>query len=151
MSCITQGKASIMNHRTTRRNLLLAAMAMMGSMACQKPQNDTVIASTPSNSMPERIFGNTGLSIPILGLGGAGKTPLSKSGQEKPSYDLIEAAIRLGIRYFDTAASYGPSEDYLGVALRPYRPQVILASKTSCFFHRRIRPNFWSKWGSQSH
>ena len=39
--------------------------------------------------------------------------------------------ILLGIRYFDTAASYGPSEDYLGKVLPPYRNEVFLASKTA--------------------
>ncbi|MDW8453448.1 MAG: hypothetical protein RML39_08345 [Oscillatoriaceae cyanobacterium SKYGB_i_bin93] len=58
--------------------------------------------------MPERILGQTGVKVPIFGLGGAGQTPLSKNGQEKESVAIIEAALKLGIRYFDTAASYAP-------------------------------------------
>ncbi|MGK7933071.1 MAG: aldo/keto reductase [Microcystaceae cyanobacterium] len=128
-----------MSHRTTRRNLLLSAMTMMGSIACKRQENQSLAMPIPTKPMPERPLGKTGLSLPLLGLGGAGKTPLSKWGEEKNSYDLIEAAIRLGIRYFDTAANYGPSEDYLGVALRPYRPQIILASKTA----QRNRDGAW--------
>ncbi|ACB53675.1 hypothetical protein cce_4327 [Crocosphaera subtropica ATCC 51142] len=117
----------------TRRNFLLAGMSMLGTVACQKVnQSETVekIAFSPVTPLPERILGNTGVSLPILGLGGAGQTPLSKYGQEKEAIALIEAALKLGIRYFDTAASYGPSEDYLGKVLPPHRSQVLIATKT---------------------
>ena len=43
------------------------------------------------------------------------------------------------IRYFDTAASYGPSESYLGKVLPSYRQQVFLASKTGA----RNRDGAW--------
>lgn len=128
-----------MNRRTTRRNLLLAGMAMMGTIACKTSEKEVLMAYNAVKPMPERILGKTGLSVPILGLGGAGQTPLSKLGDEKSAYNLIEAAIRLGIRYFDTASSYGPSEDYLGVALRPYRSNIILSSKTA----QRDRDGAW--------
>jgi aryl-alcohol dehydrogenase-like predicted oxidoreductase len=128
-----------MNNRTTRRNLLLAGMAMMGTMACKNAKTEATKADSPQKPLPERIFGKTGLSLPILGLGGAGQTPLSNLGAEKEAYALIKAAIDLGIRYFDTAASYGPSEDYLGVALSPYRQNIIVASKTA----QRDRDGAW--------
>ncbi len=132
-----------MNPKTTRRNLLLAGLSMISSMACEQTKTPSVNAVTPTPvaTMPQRLLGQTGLSLPILGLGGAGRTPLSKSGQEKAAIELIEAAFRLGIRYFDTAANYGPSEDYLGQGLRPYRRQVILASKTD----QRNRDGAWQE------
>jgi aryl-alcohol dehydrogenase-like predicted oxidoreductase len=89
--------------------------------------------------MPERVLGNTSVSVPILGLGGAGQTPLSKPGQEREAIALVEAALTLGIRYFDTAASYGPSEAYLGKILPAYRAHLFLASKTSA----RDREGAW--------
>jgi aryl-alcohol dehydrogenase-like predicted oxidoreductase len=82
-------------------------------------------------TMPERVLGNTGVSVPILGLGGAGQTPLSGPGRERAAIALIEEALLLGLRYFDTAASYGPSEDYLGKVLPNYRENVFIASKTA--------------------
>lgn len=113
---------------------------MATTVACgNKKQAELVSLATPINPMPERILGQTGLSVPLLGLGGAGKTPLSQGGKAKESYAIIEAAIKLGIRYFDTAASYGPSEEYLGQALQPYRQKVIIASKTG----RRDRDGAW--------
>ncbi len=117
----------------TRRNFLLAGMSILGTVACQKVnQSETVekIAFSPVAPLPERILGNTGVSVPILGLGGAGQTPLSKHGQEKEAIALIEAALQLGIRYFDTAANYGPSEDYLGKVLPSHRSEVLIATKT---------------------
>lgn len=122
-----------MIHPTTRRNFLLAGMAMVGSIAChQKNHSQTIqeIAQRDTIPLPERKLGKTGLSIPIFGLGGAGQTPLSRQGQETAAIALIEAAYQLGIRYFDTAANYGPSEDYLGKILPQYRSQVTIASKT---------------------
>lgn len=67
--------------------------------------------------MLERELGKTGVRVQIFGLGGAGKTPLSWENREKEAVEIIERALELGIRYFDTAAEYGPSEDSLGKVL----------------------------------
>ena len=88
-------------------------------------------SNLPPKMMPERILGKTGVSVPILGLGGAGKTPVSHWGREKEAVILLEKALELGIRYFDTAASYGPSEANFGKVLPAYRSQVLIASKTA--------------------
>jgi aryl-alcohol dehydrogenase-like predicted oxidoreductase len=85
------------------------------------------------------MLGNTGVSVPLLGLGGAGQTPLSWEGSESSAIAIIERALQLGIRYFDTASSYGPSEDYLGTVLPPHRKQIFLASKTGA----RDRDGAW--------
>jgi aryl-alcohol dehydrogenase-like predicted oxidoreductase len=120
------------NFSISRRNLLLAGITMATTVACgKKSLTELASVAAPTNPMPERVLGKTGLSVPVLGLGGAGQTPLSHLGKAAESYALIEAAINLGIRYFDTAASYGSSEEYLGQALQPYRQQVIIASKTA--------------------
>lgn len=128
------------NYLISRRNLILAGITMGTTVACgRKPLGKLASIAAPINPMPERILGKTGLSIPLLGLGGAGKTPLSRVGTAAESYSIIEAAINLGIRYFDTAANYGPSEEYLGQALNPYRQQIIIASKTA----KRDRDSAW--------
>lgn len=122
-----------MSYFHTRRNFLLAGMSLVGTLACQQiNESQTVedVTFLPIEALPERALGKTGVSLPILGLGGAGQTPLSKDGQEKEAIALIEAALKLGIRYFDTAASYGPSEDYLGKVLPSHRSQVLIATKT---------------------
>jgi aryl-alcohol dehydrogenase-like predicted oxidoreductase len=117
-------------------------MAMAGSIACSttlKQQAASVTPTLPENPMPERVLGKTGVKLPIFGLGGAGQTPLSRQGQETAAIAIIEAAFALGIRYFDTAASYGTSEDYLGKVLPKYRDKIFLASKTA----KRDRDGAW--------
>lgn len=86
--------------------------------------------TTPA-AMPKQTLGRTQVELPILGLGGAGRTPLSNPNQEQAALEQIQRALTLGIRYFDTAASYGPSELYLGKVLPPYRSEIFLASKTA--------------------
>lgn len=141
-----------MSEKTNRRTFLLTGMAVAGGIvgsaawkqnqpSASQPQSGSTIAMSVSRTttMPERMLGNTGVSVPILGLGGAGKTPLSKPNQEADALAIIQRALELGIRYFDTAASYGPSEDYLGKILPNYRQQVFLASKTAA----RDRDGAW--------
>lgn len=132
---------------TSRRNFILTTLAMAGSIACsnvyqeqtEQQASAEIDRSGAEGLMPERILGKTGISVPLLGLGGAGKTPLSSPGKEAEVNAILETAITLGIRYFDTAASYGPSEDYLGKFLSPYRAQILLASKSAA----RDRDGAW--------
>lgn len=130
-----------MTRKTTRRKFLASSAAVAGSIVgvAALARNQSSPSAPPAAAMPERILGKTGVKLPIFGLGGAGQTPLSKNGQEKESVEIIEAALQLGIRYFDTAAEYGPSEDYLGKVLPPQRSRVFLASKT----HARDRDGAW--------
>jgi len=145
--------------KTTRRNFLLtsllAAGGVVGNAACQKLQStrspqpavDTPVVSsditispvTPPVEIPQRVLGRTDVSIPIFGLGGAGRTPLSRSGEEREAIALVERALELGIRYFDTASNYGPSEGHLGNVLPPHRSSLFLASKTG----KRDRDGAW--------
>ena len=97
------------------------------------PQENTskdLLATVPVNMMPERILGKTGVSVPILGLGGGKQTPISYQGREKEAVILLEKALELGIRYFDTAPNYGVSEVNFGKVLPAYRSQILIASKT---------------------
>ncbi|MEM8639029.1 MAG: aldo/keto reductase [Cyanobacteria bacterium P01_G01_bin.54] len=134
-----------------RRNLLMAGAAFVGSVVGatqlsrwrQHPQDapslshsspaqaQAVLALPDAATMPERILGKTDVTVPIFGLGGAGQTPLGKRNRTPEAITLIETALEAGIRYFDTAASYGNSEEQLGRVLPPYREQLFLASKTS--------------------
>lgn len=131
-----------MTKKTTRRKFIFASVAaaggIVGSAAFQQQSVKAPLAAK-NKTMPERILGKTGISVPILGLGGAGKTPLSRQGQEKESIAIVEKALSLGIRYFDTAASYGPSEAHLGKILPDYRTGISIASKTAA----RDRDGAW--------
>lgn len=133
-----------MSPKTQRRTFLLSSLAaaggLLGSLVLHQDQRSesTSLPVSPA-SLPHRVLGRTGVKLPVLGLGGAGQTPLSKVGAEKDAVQMIQAAWDLGIRYFDTAASYGPSEDYLGKVLPPYRSNLFLASKTA----KRDRDGAW--------
>ncbi len=98
----------------------------------------TAQALDGSAPMPGRSLGNTNLVMPVLGLGGSA-SPLSRSRQESEAIAIIERALELGVRYFDTAANYGPSEEFLGQVLPPYRSEVAIATKTS----RRTYDEAW--------
>ena len=135
-----------MTRKTTRRTFLTTSIAVAGGMigGATLKQN---IASTSQKQfskttvMPERILGKTGVSVPIFGLGGAGQTPLSWENREAEAVAIIQRALELGIRYFDTASSYGPSEDYLGKVLPTHRKSLFLASKAA----HRERDGAWSE------
>ncbi len=135
-----------MSPKTQRRTFLLSSLAatggLLGSLILHKGRRSASVppSSPPKHSsLPKKVLGKTGVNLPILGLGGAGQTPLSRPGAEQEAVDMIQQAWDLGIRYFDTAASYGPSEDYLGKVLPQYRSQIFLASKTA----RRDRDGAW--------
>ncbi len=155
-----------MKGRKTRRNFLLTSVAVASSIVT----TDALTANTsqtPSATMPERVLGRTGVKVPILGLGGAGtNTPLDKPDKEREAVAIIERALELGIRYFDTARSYGKereavaiieraleldiryfdtarsygtSEIHLGKVLPTHRAKIFLASKTA----QRNRDEAW--------
>ena len=143
-------------NRQTRRQFLTSALGatggVLGVSACQQaitpyqsiiadrlielPQSssDPTAAPTevtaPLKAMPERPLGKTGLVLPVLGLGGSA-SPLARAQDETDAIAIIQRALALGIRYFDTAASYGPSEAFLGQVLPPHRSEVVIATKTS--------------------
>lgn len=77
--------------------------------------------------MQTRPFGSTGLTVPALGLGAGplGEARLSELESER----LVHAALDLGVTLFDTARSYGASEERLGRALKGRRSQAILSTK----------------------
>ncbi|MBN3876946.1 MULTISPECIES: aldo/keto reductase [unclassified Nostoc] len=129
-----------MTEGKTRRNFLITSIAVTGGIVATNAfeQNATNTATPPAN-MLERVLGRTEVNLPIFGFG-AGQVPLSAGeGKEGDATAIVQRALELGIRYFDTAASYGPSEDYLGKVLPPYRSKLFLASKTD----KRDRDGAW--------
>ncbi len=82
--------------------------------------------------MQKRELGRNGLKVSAIGLGCMGisfsyATQLSK----EEGVALIRAAVERGVTFFDTAEVYGPfaNEEVVGEALRPFRQQVVIATK----------------------
>lgn len=90
-----------------------------------------------ASELPERRLGRTGVTLPILGLGG---WHLGDAGSERAAGELVETALAEGIRFFDNAESYhaGTSERWLGAALAALgaRAQAFLMTKTYDLAHR---------------
>lgn len=89
-----------------------------------------------ADPLPTRRLGRTGVTLPMLGLGGY---HLGLAGSEAAAHTLVDAAFDEGIRFFDTAESYqnGTSERWLGAALAGRRDQAFVMSKSFDFPLRR--------------
>jgi aryl-alcohol dehydrogenase-like predicted oxidoreductase len=78
-----------------------------------------------------RSLGATGARVLSVSLGGEGI--LRTTGRSKEAVPVILEALRLGVRYCDTAPAYQQSQDYYGSAFREAGPgardNVFLASK----------------------
>lgn len=76
--------------------------------------------------IPKRPLGKSGVELSVIGFSGLmarGRTP-----------DVIDHAVGLsldmGVNFFDTAASYGNAEEMLAPAIKSYRKDIVLATKT---------------------
>lgn len=81
--------------------------------------------------MKTRTLGQN-LQVSELGLGCMGMSfGYGEVHDEKPMTELIHRAVDLGITFFDTAEVYGPfiNEELVGKALKPFRNNVIIATK----------------------
>ncbi len=94
-------------------------------------------AAVAAGRTDERTLGKTGARVLSVSLGGEGI--LRTTGRAKEAVPVIVEALRLGVRYCDTAPAYQQSQDYYGEAFRSLGPAarqaVFLASKT----HERTR------------
>ncbi|MEM6821362.1 MAG: aldo/keto reductase, partial [Verrucomicrobiota bacterium] len=105
-------------------HLLTASAASLSFASCADSPGDRWGAV-----LPKRKLGRTGELVTCLGLGGfhIGWT------SESLAAATIEAALEEGVRFFDTAESYGPhiSETRYGTYLVPkYRDEVFLMTKS---------------------
>lgn len=81
-----------------------------------------------NDQMPTRRLGKTGYQVGLFSLGGQGS--LESHGDEENCVEIIQRAYELGVNYFDSAPAYDESELYYGKAMRDWRNEVFLATKT---------------------
>ncbi|MDE0100939.1 MAG: aldo/keto reductase [Bryobacterales bacterium] len=88
-------------------------------------------ASGRAPALPVRQFGNTGERLPVLAIGCGNRLWAAYRTKER-GLEALELALDSGIRYFDTAQSYGDgtSESWVGEATWRRRDEVFLATKT---------------------
>ena len=117
------------NERTRREFLKTAAAtssaAVLGSMAAPMLGADKKAAKTPTDAMPKRVLGKTGMKVSVLSFGGGSQFLKNKNGDWEP---LLQRAIDLGINYFDTHQNY-KTEERFGELLPKYRKKVYIVTK----------------------
>ncbi|MCS6918742.1 MAG: aldo/keto reductase, partial [Fimbriimonadales bacterium] len=81
-----------------------------------------------NRELPKRIYGKTGVRMPILALGGAGV--LQDMSRKREAIEIIRAAVDAGVYYLDTAQQYRDSELIFGEAIEGIREKVFLSTKS---------------------
>lgn len=96
-------------------------------------------------SIPERVFGKTGHTLPILGHGGSAMVEswstaymVPLESREKRA-EMVRLGYDSGIRYFDTARVYSESEGIMAEGLKGVRDNVYLASKCAVSSPDQVR------------
>ena len=117
-----------------RRREFIKAMAAVAAVGLQSGcagQTQGAAGTTEKQTMPQHKLGKTGATVSALALGGVIGMQLPPSDDHDP-VAIAEAALDLGITYFDTAPSYnsGQSEKNYGQVLERRRKEVFLACKT---------------------
>ncbi len=82
--------------------------------------------------MQKRKLGKSYLEVSAIGLGCMGMSFGYGPPKEKQEMiSLIRKAVEFGVTFFDTAEVYGPftNEELVGDALRPFRKDVVIATK----------------------
>jgi aryl-alcohol dehydrogenase-like predicted oxidoreductase len=95
--------------------------------------------------MEFRRLGNSGLVVSVVGLG---TNNLGMKLDMAQSREVVEAALDNGITLFDTADSYGASEERIGEILDGRRDDVVLATKFGSDVRRRGLSN-GEDWGAR--
>ncbi len=76
--------------------------------------------------MPLRRLGKSGLVVSVVGLG---TNNLGMKLDFDTSREVVHAALDAGVTLFDTADTYGASEERLGEILHGHRDNVVIATK----------------------
>jgi aryl-alcohol dehydrogenase-like predicted oxidoreductase len=82
--------------------------------------------------MERRRFGNTDLTVSIIGLGCYGMSGAYGPADDAESLATIRRALNLGVNLLDTSASYGKGHNHrlIGNAIRGRRHEVVIHSKS---------------------
>ena len=109
------------------RRTFLKVSGVTGVGAIVAPFNQSVKAIEEGQTMPTRLFGKSGIKVPILSFGGSLNTSMSPL--------LLRQAAKWGVTYWDTANSYmgGKSEKGIGKYFAKFpedRKKIFLVTKS---------------------
>ena len=79
--------------------------------------------------MEHRLFGNTGLHVPVIGMGTWQTFDVRHRLDIEVRGRVVDAALETGATFFDSSPMYGQSERVLGRTLDGRRPRAIVATK----------------------
>ena len=116
------------------RREFLKSLAVAYATGVSVAESRAADATEPSSKsrLPRRQLGKTGAEVSALGLGGVIGMQLAPSAENDP-VGIAEAALDLGITYFDSSPDYnnGQSETNYGQVLARRRKEVFVATKTN--------------------
>jgi predicted aldo/keto reductase-like oxidoreductase len=107
-----------------KRRTFMSAMAASAASMAIAPSWSSLLAA--GRTLPKRPLGKTGLELSVIGFGGVVARGTPHEGVER----VVDASLDLGINFYDTAASYGNSEEMMAPVLKSRRQNIILATKT---------------------
>ncbi len=93
------------------------------------------------SALGTRRLGRTGMQVTPLGLGGAHLGRVGDTFDERQAVATVHHALERGVNLIDTSPMYGPSQGFIGVALREWfaaggqREDLIISTKTGFVEH----------------
>jgi len=117
-----------------RRNFLkkcAASTAALGVLSCRELFSEGEKRKYDAKGVPTRVLGKTGVSVPLIVIGGGSRFCTVKDPEESTA--ILNYAVDHGCYYLDTAHDYGYegviSEERYGLVLKDRRDEIFLATK----------------------
>ncbi len=79
--------------------------------------------------MEERLLGNSGLTVPAVGMGTWRTFDVGGRKGEENARAVVDVALERGARFFDSSPMYGRAEEVLGAALEDRHERAQVATK----------------------
>jgi aryl-alcohol dehydrogenase-like predicted oxidoreductase len=79
--------------------------------------------------MQRRAFGQTGLLVPVIGMGTWRTFDVRGAAAEQHARTIVDTALGAGADFFDSSPMYGAAERVLGATLQDRRSQALVATK----------------------
>lgn len=89
--------------------------------------------------MEKRLLGNSGLEVPVVGMGTWRTFDVSGAQAEANAHTIVNRALAAGAMFFNSSPMYGKAERVLGHALQGHRTSALVASKVWAWSEREAR------------